>query len=52
MPDHIHAILSFGRDETMSGVVGDWKHFHKRSNRIEWQENFFDHRLRNDERGV
>ena len=35
----------------MSRVIGDWKHFHARKNRFEWQEGFFDHRLRDDERG-
>jgi putative transposase len=51
MPDHVHALLAFQRDESMSGVIGDWKRFHARKNRIEWQEGFFDHRLRDDERG-
>jgi len=37
MPNHLHAILSFAPDQQM--------------NRIKWQEGFFDHRLRNDERG-
>jgi putative transposase len=51
MPDHLHAVLSFARDESMRAVIGDWKHFHKRENQIRWQEGFFDHRLRDDERG-
>jgi len=51
MPDHVHALLAFQRDGSMSRVIGDWKHFHARKNRIEWQEGFFDHRLRDDERG-
>ena len=51
MPDHVHALLAFQRDASMSRVIGDWKHFHARKNRIEWQEGFFDHRLRDDERG-
>ena len=45
MPDHVHALLAFPRDRSMSRVIGDWKHFHARKNRIEWQEGFFDHRL-------
>src|SRR2546421_2562764 len=44
-------LLAFPRDRSMSRVIGDWKHFHARKNRIEWQEGFFDHRLRDDERG-
>ena len=51
MPDHLHGLLSFGREKAMSEVVRDWKRFHKRTNKIVWQENFFDHRLRDDERG-
>jgi REP element-mobilizing transposase RayT len=50
MPDHLHALLSFAPDFTMSRIVGDWKGFHARKNGIHWQEGFFDHRLRNDER--
>lgn len=51
MPDHLHALFSFGRDQSMSSVIGDWKHFHARKHGIVWQEGYFDHRLRNDERG-
>lgn len=51
MPDHLHALVSFESDKRMSRVVGGWKRFHARTNRVMWQEGFFDHRLRNDERG-
>ena len=51
MPDHIHAILSFPDDQAISSVIGDWKHFQTRQHDIAWQEGFFDHRLRDDERG-
>ena len=51
MPDHVHALLSFHRDKVMSRVIGDWKHFHSHTHGIIWQEGFFDHRLRDDERG-
>ena len=51
MPDHIHALLSFRRDKAMSRVIGDWKHFHTHKHGIIWQEGYFDHRLRDDERG-
>ena len=51
MPDHLHAILSFAPDQQMSRIIADWKGFHARRSRIKWQEGFFDHRLRNDERG-
>ena len=51
MPDHLHAILSFARDKSMSQVIRDWKRFHGRDHAVQWEENYFDHRLRDDERG-
>jgi putative transposase len=52
MPDHLHAVLSFARSESMSEVIRDWKRFHRRVNHVTWQEGYFDHRLRADERGT
>jgi REP element-mobilizing transposase RayT len=52
MPDHLHAVLSFPREKSMSEVIRDWKRFHKRANGVIWQEGYFDHRLRADERGA
>jgi len=51
MPDHLHALLSFARDQSMSDIIGDWKRFHASKNGVVWQEGYFDHRLRPDERG-
>jgi REP-associated tyrosine transposase len=51
MPDHVHALLSFPVQESMSGVISDWKRFHARKHQVAWQEGYFDHRLRDDERG-
>jgi len=51
MPDHLHAILSFGWGERMSDVVGDWKRFQMTQHGVHWQQDYFDHRLRSDERG-
>jgi putative transposase len=51
MPDHLHALLSFDRDKSMSRVIGDWKHYHSHHHKIVWQKGYFDHRLRDDERG-
>ena len=28
MPDHLHALLSFARDRSMSEIIRDWKRFH------------------------
>jgi len=52
MPDHVHAVLSFQRDKSMSEVIRDWKRFHTRTQHVMWQEGYFDHRLRPDERGT
>lgn len=51
MPDHLHALLSFPRHESMSRVIGEWKHYHATKHNVLWQEGYFDHRLRDDERG-
>ncbi len=48
MPDHIHALLSFPPDAKMSLVVGNWKKYQRQMLHINWQENYFDHRIRND----
>jgi hypothetical protein len=49
MPDHIHALVSFPPDKAMHRVVGNWKEYHARHNGVRWQENFFDHRIRNEQ---
>lgn len=48
MPDHTHALLSFPPDAPMSCVIGAWKSWHARRNAVAWQDNYFDHRIRND----
>jgi REP element-mobilizing transposase RayT len=48
MPDHLHAILSFPADKRLIRVVGEWKRYHAKRHGITWQDNFFDHRLRNE----
>jgi len=47
MPDHWHALLSFGPRHSMSKTLGDWKGYHAKKTGIVWQEGYFDHRLRN-----
>jgi REP element-mobilizing transposase RayT len=32
MPDHLHALLSFPRDQSMSKLIRGWKRFHTRTN--------------------
>jgi len=49
MPDHVHFLVSFGLDATMTNLVASWKRFTSRRAKIQWQRDFFDHRLRGDE---
>ncbi|MDO8539392.1 MAG: hypothetical protein Q7S40_03060 [Opitutaceae bacterium] len=48
MPDHTHAILGFPAEPGMSEVARNWKRGTARYQQIEWQEGYFDHRLRNE----
>lgn len=47
MPDHLHALLSFPKHETMSRMISEWKRYQTRTQGIHWQANYFDHRIRN-----
>ena len=49
MPDHIHALLSFGFDQDMARIVKTWKGYVAKQAGIIWQRGFFDHRLRKEE---
>ncbi|MGA2281605.1 MAG: transposase [Verrucomicrobiota bacterium] len=50
MPDHVHALLSFPPSEnTIQEIVSKWKRWTARQLKIEWQRDFFEHRLRSDE---
>jgi putative transposase len=49
MPDHAHALLSFPAAERMDSVIRNWKRFVAKKAEIEWQDGFFDHRLRDNE---
>ncbi len=46
MPDHLHAIIAFQREPGMKTVIANWKKFVAVKHSIEWQRDFFDHRLR------
>jgi len=48
MPDHLHAILAFPVNASMSTTVGNWKRGTARLHGCKWQTNYFDHRIRND----
>jgi REP element-mobilizing transposase RayT len=50
MPDHVHALISFPPSEyTLRKTVTFWKRWTAREFGIEWQRDFFEHRLRSDE---
>ena len=49
MPDHLHALISFPYDQRMKQIIADWKRFLATRLQIDWQRDFFDHRLRRDE---
>lgn len=46
MPDHLHLIARFSRDGVRP-VIKPWKGFQAKAHGIDWQSDFFEHRLRN-----
>ena len=42
-------MLNFPDVPTFSNIVGDWKRWLATRHNIRWQENFFDHRVRNED---
>jgi putative transposase len=46
MPDHLHAIIAFPREPGMETTVKNWKKFVAGKYGVNWQRDFFDHRLR------
>jgi REP element-mobilizing transposase RayT len=49
MPDHVHLIAGFPKAESMSEVMRSWKRLSARRAGLDWQRNYFDHRVRPDE---
>ncbi len=49
MPDHIHMLIGVSGDAQLSNLIRDFKRITARTAKIDWQRNFFDHRLRHDE---
>jgi putative transposase len=47
MPYHLHAIIAFPRESGMKALIANWKKFVAVKSGVEWQRDFFDHRLRN-----
>lgn len=49
MPDHLHALISFPAQESMTKVVANFKEMTAKNTGVSWQTGFFDHRLRTSE---
>ena len=50
MPDHVHALVSFPPSgKTLQSVLSKWKEWTAKQLGIEWQRDFFEHRLRREE---
>jgi putative transposase len=49
MPNHAHALLAFPAEPGMSDTLRNWKRGTTRFQGVEWQEGYFDHRLREGE---
>ncbi len=49
MPDHVHGLFSFPLEAQMNKAVTAWKKFTAHALDIDWQRDFFDHRLRSEE---
>jgi putative transposase len=47
MPDHLHGIMAFPPEPGMATSIKNWKKFVAGKYRVDWQRDFFDHRLRN-----
>lgn len=49
MPDHVHLLVSFPQQTRLQLTVSKWKEWTAKQVKIEWQRDFFEHRLRRDE---
>jgi putative transposase len=49
MPDHLHMLVGVPGNAKLSNLIRDFKRITTRIGGIDWQRNFFDHRLRRDE---
>lgn len=46
MPDHLHALMTVPKGESLPEIVRMWKAYQAKKHGINWQAGFFDHRLR------
>lgn len=48
MPDHLHALLCFNLEFSMSHLIKSWKRYTAKTFEIDWQRDYFDHRIRSE----
>ena len=48
MPDHVHMLITFAREVKLQESVTSWKRWAARELGINWQRDFFEHRIRDD----
>src|SRR6476469_6640984 len=49
MPDHVHALINVDGRESLGGILRNYKRITAKRAKIQWQRNFFDHRIRHNE---
>ncbi|HRJ73811.1 MAG TPA: transposase [Terrimicrobiaceae bacterium] len=49
MPDHVHLLTGFPPDRRFVEIVRQWKRWTAVQLRVNWQQDFFDHRVRREE---
>jgi REP-associated tyrosine transposase len=49
MPDHVHFLVRFSTETGIRRMVQKWKRYTATKAGVDWQRDFFDHRLRSDE---
>jgi len=49
MPDHVHGLVAVPTNSKLSTQVAAWKGFTAKKLGVEWQERFFEHRMRSNE---
>jgi len=52
MPDHLHFIATFNLDDAIHKTVAAWKRYQTRTLTLQFQRDYFEHRLRNEDEFV
>lgn len=46
MPDHLHALIGFPKEQDLSKAISNWKEIIAKKAGVKWQRDFFDRRIR------